>query len=115
MKKVLSMLLLAALASAITGVPLEAQRRVDENDRRVYIVNARSSPMTRLYAAPSTASGWKGNILIQPIPPGRKTLIDFEDGTGACQFDFRAVFKDRQIVQMWSINVCRESEWVAAD
>ena len=59
MKKVLSMLLLAALVSAVTVLPLQAQRRTtDEYDRRVYVINARSSPMMRLYAARSTTSGW---------------------------------------------------------
>jgi hypothetical protein len=71
--------------------------------------------MMRLYAARTTTSGWEENILSQPIAAGKRTLINFDDGTGSCNFDFRAVFKDRQIVHMWNINVCEVSEWVAAD
>ena len=115
MKKVVSILLLTALASALAG-PLEAQRRAkDENDRRVMVVNTRSSPMMRLYAARTTTSEWEENILSQPISAGSRIMINFEDGTGACNFDFRAVFKDKQIVHMWNINVCVESEWLAVD
>ena len=115
MKKVFSILLLTALASALAG-PLEAQRRTkDDYDRRVVVINARASPMMRLYAARTTTSEWEENILSQPISAGSRIMINFEDGTGACNFDFRAVFKDKQIVHMWNINVCEESEWQVVD
>ena len=115
MKKVFSILLLAALASVAAGRPLEAQRRTDDYDRRVAVVNARSAPMTRLYGARTATSDWEENILSEPLPPGSRIVVNFDDGTGACNFDFRAVFKDKQIVYKWNINVCEESEWWAVD
>jgi hypothetical protein len=116
MRKVFSILLLAALAAAVAGPPLEAQsRNKDDRDRRVVVANDRTSDMMRLYASRTTTSDWEENILSQPIPAGSKILVNFDDGTGACHFDFRAVFRDHQMVQMWNINVCVESEWRAAD
>jgi hypothetical protein len=116
MKKIVAILLLAALALSTAGSPLEAQRRTkDDHDRRVVVINTRASPMMRLYAARTTTSDWEENILSQPIVAGSRIVVNFDDGTGSCNFDFRAVFKDRQIVHTWSINVCVESEWRVED
>jgi hypothetical protein len=70
MRKVFPILLLAALASVVAELPLEAQRRTDDYDRRVLVANDRSSPMTRLYGARTTTSDWEENILHEPIAPG---------------------------------------------
>jgi hypothetical protein len=115
MKKAFAILLVAALVSVAAGPPLLAQRLKDNEDRRVVVINTRSSAMMRLYAARTTTSEWEENLLSQPIPPGSRIVINFDDGTGACDFDFRAVFKDRQVVHMWNINVCHESEWWVVD
>jgi hypothetical protein len=115
MRKVVSALVLATLASALAGPPLAAQRTKDGYDRRVVVVNNRSSPLVRLYGARTATSEWEENILTQPIPPGSRIVINFDDGSGSCTFDFRAVFKDRQIAQTWNFNVCSESEWYVVD
>jgi hypothetical protein len=71
--------------------------------------------MTRLYGARTATSDWEENILSQPIAPGARILVNFDDGTGACNFDLRAVFKDKHVVYGWNINVCVESEWWTVD
>jgi hypothetical protein len=116
MQKTVSILFLAMLATSVAGPSVEAQRRKkDDADRRVTVVNSRSSDMMRLYASRTTTSDWEENILSQPIPAGARILVNFDDGTSACNFDFRAVFKDHRMVHMWNINVCSESEWRAED
>lgn len=115
MRTFFPILLLAVWAGASAVVPAEAQRQPDDNNRRVVVVNTRSSPMTRLYGSRTATSDWEENILSEPIPPGARIVVNFDDGTGACSFDFRAVFKDSQVVYRWSINVCVESEWWAVD
>jgi hypothetical protein len=82
----------------------------------VEIVNERASDIVRLYASRTTTDDWEENILTrQPIPAGAKVAVNFDDGTGACLFDFRAVFRDEVVVHFWSIDVCRVSYWRITD
>lgn len=118
MKRVLGFLLLAVLAAA--AVASAAAQQVgqpgkDGKNRWVHVVNDRSSDMVRLYASRVSTDDWEENILVRPIPTGAEVPVNFDDGTGACLFDFRAVFKDNVIVHMWRINVCRESYWRVVD
>jgi hypothetical protein len=114
MNRVLALAVLAVVAAAGTGVPAQAQS-ADGKDRRVVVVNQRSTDMLRLYGSRTTTESWEENILLTPIPSGGKRLINFDDGTGACLYDFRAIFRDNVPVHMWNINVCRESYWVVVD
>jgi hypothetical protein len=115
MTRVLGFWLLAVAAVAGVGSSADGQVGKDGKDRRVVIVNERSSDMVRLYASRVTTSDWEENILVRPIAAGSEVIVNFDDGTGACLFDFRAVFRDNVIVHMWSINVCRESYWRVVD
>ena len=94
MKRAFGFLLLAALVTAGADSPVFAQKSKDGEDRWVVVVNDRSSDMVRLYAARATTDDWEENMLPRPIRAGSKVRILFDDGTGACLFDFRAVFKD---------------------
>jgi hypothetical protein len=115
MRKAFSILVLAALGTVLAVPPLAAQRAKDGNDRRVVVINSRSSPLVRLYGARTATSEWEENILTQPIQPGSRIQINFDDGTGSCVFDLRAVFKDKRVAQTWNFNVCSESEWYLVD
>jgi hypothetical protein len=114
MYRALALAIVTAVAAAGGGLPVEAQS-ADGKDRRVLVVNQRSTDMLRLYGARTTTDSWEENILLTPIPSGGKRVINFDDGTGACQFDLRAIFRDNVPVHMWNINVCRESYWVVVD
>jgi hypothetical protein len=107
-------LILLLVAAAGHGGVAHAQSKDGEN-RWVVVVNERSTDMMRLYASRTTTGDWEENILTRPIPAGASVRINFDDGTGACRFDFRAVFRDNQSVHMWSINVCEESYWRTTD
>lgn len=87
----------------------------DGQDRRVVIINDRTSDMLRLYGSRTTTDSWEENIIIAPIKSGSKRVINFDDGTGACTFDFRAIFRDNLTVHKWNINVCREEYWRVVD
>lgn len=106
--------LLAIVMAAGVVCSAYAQTK-DKHDRRVIILNERSSDMMRLYASRTTTGDWEENILASPIRAGSQLLINFDDGTGACTFDFRAIFKDNLSAHMWNINVCRESYWRVVD
>jgi hypothetical protein len=100
--------------SCAMGCPAHAQSK-DGKDRRVIIINDRTSDMLRLYGSRTTTGDWEENILTTPIKSGTKRTINFDDGTGACMFDFRAIFRDNLTVHQWNINVCREEYWRAVD
>jgi len=114
MRRAFVVALFAILTAAGINLSANAQSE-DGKDRRVTIVNQRSSDMLRLYASRTTTDSWEENILSTPIRSGGKQLINFDDGTGACSFDFRAIFRDSLQAHMWNINVCRESYWVVVD
>jgi hypothetical protein len=109
----LSVLVAAAVAFGLPH-PASSQSK-DNQDRRVMVINDRTADMLRLYGSRTTTGEWEENILLVPIRIGQKRVIDFDDGTGACLFDFRAVFKDDLTVHRWSINVCREEAWRVVD
>jgi hypothetical protein len=114
MKKAFLLLLLAVATTVGHERPAHAQSKDGEN-RWVIVINDRSSDMMRLYASRTATSDWEENILTRPIPAGANVRINFDDGTGACHFDFRAVFRDNQSVHMWNINVCVEEYWRTTD
>jgi len=115
MKKVSWLWLLAALVAFGSTHSANAQKGKDGLDRRVVVVNDRSSDMVRLYASRTTTDDWEENILLRAIEAGGKVVINFDDGTGACTFDFRAIFKDNLLVHMWRIDVCQETHWRIVD
>ena len=119
MKRALLLGLLAVLAIADAPHSAHAQnqkRSKDGENRWVIVVNDRATDMMRLYASRTTTDDWEENILSeQTIPAGARVSIKFDDGTGACLFDFRAVFRDNAVVHMFRINVCEEVYWRIAD
>lgn len=115
MRKIGSFWLCGVLAAAVAPSPVHAQSADGEN-RVVEIVNERASDIVRLYAARVTTEDWEENILWKrPIRARSRMRVDFDDGTGECVFDFRAVFRDEAVVHFFGINVCAESYWRIAD
>jgi hypothetical protein len=116
MKRICLLWLFAVLATVAAPYSAHAQRGKDGENRVVIIVNDRASDILRLYASRTTTDDWEENILSeQSIPAGKRVSINFDDGTGACLFDFRAVFRDNAVVHMFRLNVCEEVYWRIAD
>lgn len=114
MKRILFSGFVIVAAAAGMVWPAHAQSK-DKHDRRVVIINDRTSDMTRLYGSRTTTGDWEENIITTPIRSGSKRVINFDDGSGACTFDFRAIFRDNLTAHKWSINVCREEAWRVVD
>jgi hypothetical protein len=106
---------LAAIAMSLAVAGVVYAQSSDGRDRRVVIFNERSSDMLRLYGSRTTTGEWEENIITQPLKSGSKRVINFDDGTGSCMFDLRAVFRDNLTVHQWSFNVCREEYWRVVD
>jgi hypothetical protein len=75
-------------------------------DRQVRIVNDTSLEIVALYGVRSGASTPR-NILGEATIPARSAIdVDFDDGSGYCMYDFRAVFDDGSALSRDDVNVC---------
>ena len=81
-------------------------------DRRVRIVNNTNVTLTRFYASNTQRRGWEEDILGSSVlPAGRSVMINIDDGSGACMFDFRAVLANGRTVEAYGMDVCRITSW----
>lgn len=102
------LLLLAAVASfsAATAV---AQ---DRNDRRMDIINDTDRVVNSVYATNSTVQNWGRDLLGQDVIPSKQSYrFDFNDGTGQCIFDLRAVLENGRFFERYKVNVCTVTSW----
>lgn len=92
----------AAGTLALTlAVPASAQ------DRRVRIENNTGVTLVEFYGSNTGTNDWEEDILGKDVlPSGSAVNINFDDGTGYCMFDFRAVFQDGDVLVRREINVC---------
>jgi len=94
--------LLAALTPLALPLPV-----AHAADRHVDIVNKTGMTMTSFYASKVGAKTWEEDILGQgTLDDGDTVNVNISDGTGACRFDFKAVFEGGSTVEKANINVC---------
>ena len=79
----------------------------DGLDRTVTVVNRSGQSVFRFYASNVATSTWEDDILgRQVLVDGQTTRIDFNDGTGYCDYDFRIEFRDGTTVEDYGVDVC---------
>ena len=98
----------AALAGCVdTGTTFVSSGSAN---RHVTVYNASYVSITHFYGSNVGSSSWEEDILgSSVIPPGGVVGINFDDGTGACLFDFKAIFADGSSAVEEGIDVCRTS------
>ena len=68
--------------------------------------------MVRFYASNVNRTSWEEDILGEgTIAAGGSKIINLDDGSGACQFDFKGVFDDMEDVVMQGVDVCEVSSF----
>jgi hypothetical protein len=98
----------AAVAAAFIAVSFAAEAQ----DRRVNIINETGVTLNEFYGSNVNADTWEEDILgADVLPSGSSVVINFDDGSGECLFDFRAVFADGDVLVNEGINVCEISEY----
>ena len=76
-------------------------------DRRVRIVNETGYVLVEFYGSNKGSTSWEEDILGPDVlGNGQSVMIDFDDGTGYCMFDFKAVFDDGDVLTRKGVNIC---------
>lgn len=100
-KLAISFLVAVAALIGLAAAPAAAQ------DRNVRIVNETRHTMVEFYASNIGRDTWEEDILGQDVlQVGQSVNINIDDGTGACLYDFRAVFDDGDELVRNRIDVC---------
>ena len=94
-------LCLSALLALATTLPAAAL------DRRVEIINNTGFTIVEFYGSNTGSDSWEEDILgTDVLPSGSSVVIDFDDRSGYCKFDFRAVFEDGDVLEKGGVNIC---------
>jgi len=97
-KTVASLALVFLAATAVSASAME---------RRVQISNLTSYTIMEFYASNTGTSDWQEDILgSEVLASGDSVMINIDDGSGYCKFDFLAVFDDGEQLVSADNNVC---------
>ncbi|GAB3730003.1 hypothetical protein GCM10028794_04910 [Silanimonas algicola] len=102
----------AILLTVLALVGLASGTASAQEDRRVRIINETSHTIVRFYGSNAGTTDWEEDILGDDVlAPGQSVMINFDDGTGYCKFDFKAEFDDGDEVVKHGIDVCEISSF----
>lgn len=77
-------------------------------NRLVTIVNETGYTIVEFYGSNAGTNSWEEDIFGRDVLPHNGSVeINFDDGTGHCMFDFRAVFEDDDVLVREGIDVCK--------
>lgn len=80
----------------------------DGKNRRVRMVNATSYTIERMYGSNVGARSWQEDVLGERVlRPGQNVVVNWDDGSCYCEFDFRAVYSDGDKSEKRGVDVCR--------
>ncbi|MEY4871050.1 MAG: hypothetical protein RLZZ563_380 [Pseudomonadota bacterium] len=101
------MLRLAASLGLSASLGLLAALPAAALDRRVEIINNTGFTIVEFYGSNTGSKSWEEDILgTDVLPSGSSVVINFDDESGYCKFDFRAVFEDGDVLDRGDVNIC---------
>jgi hypothetical protein len=96
---------------AATAAAAPAQSK-DGLNRRVRIHNNTGWTMLRFYASNTSRDSWEEDILGDDVLANNASIVmNIDDGTGACNFDFKAEFTNGQSLIRNNVNVCQIADY----
>ena len=99
------------VAAERTAVSSMVQSR-DGLNRRVRIHNNTGWTMLRFYASDSRVTSWQEDMLGRgTLATGRSVMMNIDDGSGACRYDFKAEFTNGQTLTRFNVNVCEIADY----
>jgi hypothetical protein len=76
-------------------------------DRKVTIVNNSGFTISYFYGSNVGTTFWEEDLLSSDVlSNGASVVVNFDDTTGYCRFDFRAIFDDGTEIVKKDVNVC---------
>jgi hypothetical protein len=96
--------------AAATAILLSASFVIEASaaDRRVEIINKTGRTLVEFYASITTTDDWEEDILgTDTLDNGDSVVVNIDDGSGKCRYDFKAVFADGQELIRKNVNVCQ--------
>ncbi len=95
------------LQSCAIGATLALTQPAFAENRTVTIINDTGFTITKFYGSNTGSTSWEEDILGEDVlPSGSKVDVNFDDASGYCMFDFRAIFEDGDELIKEKINVC---------
>jgi hypothetical protein len=111
---------LGAASIATAAEPLIAAEKVstitvqsrDGQNRRVRVHNQTGWTMTHFYASDSRVDDWQEDMLGSDVLAANASIImNIDDGSGACLYDFKARFTNGQELTRFRVNVCQIADY----
>jgi hypothetical protein len=100
------------LLTTMLAVALLGTTAAQAANRHVDIVNKTGQTLTHFYASAVGVDNWEEDILGRDtIDQGETFDINIDDGSGACRYDFKAVFENGTELVKNNINVCSISSF----
>lgn len=85
-------------------------------DRRVRIVNKSSDFIYQVFGSNRDRSDWEEDVLGDDVlAPGDSIIVNFNDRSGYCIFDLKAVTREGAEAVRYGFNVCSMSTWNVTD
>jgi len=105
MNRMLKKLTISIAAAVVALIGLAAP--ASAQDRNVVIINDTQHTIVQFFASNISVDDWQEDILGQDVlSVGQSVNINIDDGTGACLYDFKAVFDDGDELVRNGIDVC---------
>ena len=91
----------------VAAVGLAMASPVAALDRKVTIVNNSGITISYFYGSNVGTTFWEEDLLASDVlSNGASVVVNFDDTTGYCRFDFRAIFDDGTEIVKKDVNVC---------
>jgi hypothetical protein len=98
-----------AADKAAVSAPVQSR---DGLNRRVRIHNNTGWTMLRFYASDSRVTDWEEDMLGRgTLAAGSSIMMNIDDGSGACLYDFKAEFTNGQVLTRFNVNVCQIADY----
>ncbi len=77
-------------------------------DRRIRLINESSYTIEEFHASNVSRRGWEEDILGRRVlKPGQSIVINLNDGSGYCRFDFLTVMSNGAKIEKRNVDVCK--------